>query len=727
MPLFYSYVPQTDSYSVAAGSCQIGTVVIPSTHNGPSGIRPVNVIGVAAFEGCGQITNIIIPNSIIDIRSRAFNNCNVLRNVIIPNSVTGLGEFNTFNGCFSLTGLTIGNSVTSIEYRGFRNCQSLQKITFEPNSSLKSIGFEAFNGCISLTGITIPNSVTSIGSISFQNCTSLKSVTFEPNSNLNFIDNSAFIDLKNLTKITIPSGVTGIEDRAFERCSNLTGVTFEPNSNLKSIGYVTFGLCTGLVGFTIPKSVTSIRGSFQNCSNLTSVAFEPNSNLTNIVSAFSTCPKLSSIIIPSGVTGIGDNTFNSCAGLTSITFEPISKLRSIGSNAFNFCSKLPSIIIPNSVNSIGTFGFYSCTGLTSITIPSSMANIGNSAFSSCSNLARVNFLGNAPTLGTNVFLNTNVNLKIYRWKNFVTGWTSTLGGITVVLYSDNVIKSGGTGKLITSIYNSDALKYIQLIESLTSPNNPITQDSKNKINSFIKQIKQIVPWNNFTAWTFIRGQNAFPYVNLNSTDNRYNGIVKTFGGLGGGEVISANSSTSNGDEGLSFSSPAGVLSISPSSFFTSVKSIFGVFKPKGNYYYIGTIDQNIFSVGGGSGPISYTYSSLYYRLDAVYSRITRNSILDIQTSNTSVFNLDFYKSLGTVFDANSTSNYSNGIKQFTASPLSVPNASLFSRVSIGGGIVDNGTIPFVFVSDLVLTNAQMLAIHNIYKSTLGANLINSQL
>ena len=108
-------------------------------------------------------------------------------------------------------------------------------------------------------------------------------------------------------------------------------------------------------------------------------------------------------------------------------------------------------------------------------------------------------------------------------------------------------------------------------------------------------------------------------------------------------------------------------------------------------------------------------------------KITRNSIDNIQTNNTSVFNLNFYKSLGTIFDANSTSNYSNGIKQFTASPLSVPNASLFNGVSIGGGIVNGGTIPFIFVSDLVLTDAQMLAIHNIYKSTLGANLTNSQL
>jgi hypothetical protein len=472
------------------------------------------------------------------------------------------------------------------------------------------------------------------------------------------------------------------------------------------------------------KPVTSIAPfAFQYC-NLTSITM--SNNITNIGNfAFSYTANLSNVKLSENLTTIRNGCFYSSVALENIVIP--NNVSTIGSSAF-FGSILKNITLPDNLTQLGANSFGNCT-FRSITMPKKLTFIDNNCFSDCLYLIRVNFLGNFPRFGTNCFTNTNINLKLYRKKNFVTGWPDSVQGVPVVLWSDNVVKSGGTGKLTTwnRSMDRDALKYIQLIESLTSPNNPITPDSKDKINSFIKQIKQIVPWNNFTAWTFIRGQNAFPPF-LDSTDNRYNGIVKTFGGLGGGEVISTNTSTSNGDEGLSFSSPAGVLSISPSSFFTSVKSIFGVFKPKGNYYYIGTIDQNIFSVrGGDSGPISSTYSNLYYRLDAVYSRITRNSILNIQTNNTSVFNLNFYKSLGTIFDANSTSNYSNGIKQFTASPLSVPNASLFSGVSIGGGIVDYATIPFVFVSDLVLTDAQMLAIHNIYKSTLGASLTNSQL
>jgi len=41
-----------------------------------------------------------------------------------------------------------------------------------------------------------------------------------------------------------------------------------------------------------------------------------------------------------------------------------------------------------------------------------------------------------------------VNLKIYRKRNSV-GWGSTLQGIPVLFLSNNIIKSGGSGKLTT--------------------------------------------------------------------------------------------------------------------------------------------------------------------------------------------------------------------------------------------------------------------------------------
>jgi hypothetical protein len=126
-----------------------------------------------------------------------------------------------------------------------------------------------------------------------------------------------------------------------------------------------------------------------------------------------------------------------------------------GSNMFDGCSSLINFIIPTGNTSLSASFFRNCTSLTSITIPSGITTIGSSLFQGCSSLIRVNFLGNFPSffVGSNIFLSTNANLKIYRKKNFVTGWSSTFGGKPVVLLSDNVIKSGGTGKLTTKKRN----------------------------------------------------------------------------------------------------------------------------------------------------------------------------------------------------------------------------------------------------------------------------------
>ena len=144
---------------------------------------------------------------------------------------------------------------------------------------------------------------------------------------------------------------------------------------------------------------------------------------------------------------ITQSSYNRTLVLNRVNID--SGVTSIGNNAFLLCEDLTSVIIPDGVTTIGNFAFHECYFLPSVTIPKSVTSIGNDAFSYCTTLIRVNFLGNAPSLGTNVFYFTSADLKIYRKKNFVTGWGSTLGGKPVLFLNDNVIKSGGSGKLTT--------------------------------------------------------------------------------------------------------------------------------------------------------------------------------------------------------------------------------------------------------------------------------------
>ncbi|MBQ9848401.1 MAG: leucine-rich repeat protein [Clostridia bacterium] len=160
---------------------------------------------------------------------------------------------------------------------------------------------------------------------------------------------------------------------------------------------------------------------------------------------FNCHPNLESVIIPDGITTIGDWAFSSCGtleelflpesltligwgalhceGLKSITVHenntkyssldgvlfdksktkliqyPIGKTDSqyvipdsvtrVGIQAFQSCQSLTSVEIPNSVTHIDIAAFSGCTSLESIVIPDSIIYIGENAFGYCSELASI--------------------------------------------------------------------------------------------------------------------------------------------------------------------------------------------------------------------------------------------------------------------------------------------------------------------------------------------------
>ena len=151
----------------------------------------------------------------------------------------------------------------------------------------------------------------------------------------------------------------------------------------------------------IPTGVTAIGDNvFAGYTTITSITL-PAGVTTIGNKAFSGCGKMTNINIPAGVTTIGDYAFRSCSSLTSITLP--AEVTAIGAEAFNGCGSLTSITIPTGVTAIGDNAFRSCSSLTNITLPAGVTTIGNKAFSGCWKMTNINIPAGVTTIGDSAF------------------------------------------------------------------------------------------------------------------------------------------------------------------------------------------------------------------------------------------------------------------------------------------------------------------------------------
>ncbi|HET7732360.1 MAG TPA: leucine-rich repeat domain-containing protein [Paludibacter sp.] len=89
--------------------------------------------------------------------------------------------------------------------------------------------------------------------------------------------------------------------------------------------------------------------------------------------------KLTSIILPTSITSIGDSAFYNCGSLTGNLIIP-GLVTSIGNNAFESCGMNGTLILPNSLTTIGVKAFYLCQNITGLTLSESLTSISVSAF-----------------------------------------------------------------------------------------------------------------------------------------------------------------------------------------------------------------------------------------------------------------------------------------------------------------------------------------------------------
>lgn len=341
--------------------------------------KSVTSIDDRAFSSCHSLNKVVIyENSVKTIGMAAFEYCSSLADIVLPEGVTTIAR-SAFWGCSSLSRIDLPEGVTTIGHSAFYGCEKLSSVKL-PNSLTTIEGF-AFSGCNGLT-ITIPDNVESMSMLTFSDCTGLD-ITI-PGRFLTKIENPIGSNCKDV-RVTIAEGTTVIEEYAFQKRPGIVSVTI-PES-VTSIGHAAFWQCSGLTDIIIPSSVTEIGDdAFSKCTNLTNVTLPDG--LTFIgEGVFNGCTKLSEINIPKKITAINNATFSGCKGLVSVVIP--NSVKSIEYEAFNGCSALKSIVLPEGMTLIKKWTFADCSSLVDVTLPSTMTTLEYGAFENCTSLRSV--------------------------------------------------------------------------------------------------------------------------------------------------------------------------------------------------------------------------------------------------------------------------------------------------------------------------------------------------
>ena len=273
--------------------------------------------------------------------------------------------------------------------------------------------------------IELPYTVNRLnaGSQNFSGYTNVVEITLQPNSSMHD-QNSTMVfwkcnnleTINNLENFTFRNGCLG---GAFQNCYKLTNITIGYSPEVTKTGDNTFSGCTNLVSVNFDEAFPNMKeiggsGVFQNCTSLTTLDISSMENLTYIGKfCFSGCSSLKTIIssgvnqegaimIPEGVTSIGQEAFYNCDSVKYLSLP--STITYLGPSIMRDSSGLEFVDFNENANAINldNWGHFSgCSGLKAVSLPDGIEIINNRFMVSCSNLKAVYLPANLEQMNTN--------------------------------------------------------------------------------------------------------------------------------------------------------------------------------------------------------------------------------------------------------------------------------------------------------------------------------------
>ncbi len=349
-------------------------LIVDFTYN-DAGKSNLKRIGSYAFYDCSEVglnaVNKMVPSSVESIGGMAFKNT-LSWEQATSDGVVYVGSWIVGYTTLTSTSVDIAPKTVGIADYAFDKCESLQSISGLA-TEISYIGRGAFKECGNLVAVTMKSTVSEVKPYTFYKCESLYQVDFA-------------LDTKT------------IGEYAFYGCINLMGVDFTDCTDLESVGDYAFFGCNKIRTLKLNYGLKTIGNyAFANRNPYKAEGSDISLSRSNDV--------LTEIIIPDGVTDIGENAFANYSKATKIQLGV--NVKNIGRYAFKNCTAIEEITIPDGVTVIGKSVFYKDSAVTKVNLGNDIEEIGEYAFFGMENVEKLILPQGVKSIGKYAFL---------RWK-----------------------------------------------------------------------------------------------------------------------------------------------------------------------------------------------------------------------------------------------------------------------------------------------------------------------
>lgn len=402
----------------------------------------VEEIKANSFYGFNQLTSVVLPSTLKTIGADSFNKCSSLISVSIPESVNKIGR-NAFKDCTSLTSFVLPVGLTKYDYVFLDNCPKLSSLYY--NGSLDdwlNIQF-VYGNCNPLSKVDSFYYLDSNGSFTYENKKYAYVTELVIPSTVKKINQNQFYGFKQLKSLILADSVETIEESAFANCYNLKEVYV--NNKVTNIKEFVFDYCTSLNEVYYDGTVTEWLGiTFENA-NAQPLRYASNFYIAN------------------------ENGSKEIAGKKFEVVDNYVLTKDNEARSSYLLNVIPNVELDSSFTEITNLTLSQAKSLKNLVLPKTITSVGSNAFASCTKLENVYYKGDIDDWCSLSFETTNSTPMAYAKKFFI---LDTNGNVEYNTNNYSLLKEVVVSNKITKIgkyqfYNFKSISIVTLPNTIT--------------------------------------------------------------------------------------------------------------------------------------------------------------------------------------------------------------------------------------------------------------------